>query len=399
MSEKKRGLSAFFGKLFQKKEEIETPEKEVSWEETMETTLEKNKAPKKPRDSKAYFKTMEEQMSEVFVQFQESKTEYAAVTSYLTDIQKIERMGEEEHTVAVDAAKRILVCTKERESLRGRVIRISKDQYQMAEQYEESMPMIIKNFKSNEESLIHIKNDMRLLEGEKGQLIYEREDLSRTQRTIKSTMIMVLVLVLSLFVLFGVIWFQTGIDMRVAIMIALVIAAASGSYSFLESTKNKRSLLLNEKKMNRAVSLLNMSKIKFVNYTSAVDYMKSKYHVTNSMEMNFIWTQYMKAKEEEKRYLRNSQMLELYHGVLTAQLKKVGLEDPEIWIYQPEALVDEREMVEIRHRLNERRGKMREQMEYNQGIIMSYGRELSELVKQEPEYQKQVTQLLKKFGV
>mgnify|MGYP006990129913 CR=1 FL=1 len=71
-----------------------------------------------------------------------------------------------------------------------------------------------------------------------------------------------------------------------------------------------------------------------------------------------------------------SQMLDLYHGVLTTQMKKIGLKDPEIWIYQPEALADEKEMVEVRHRLNDRRGKLREKMEYNQEIIMTYGKEL-----------------------
>ena len=92
-------------------------------------------------------------------------------------------------------------------------------------------------------------------------------------------------------------------------------------------------------------------------------------------------------------------MLDLYHGVLTTQMKKIGLKDPEIWIYQPEALADEKEMVEVRHRLNDRRGKLREKMEYNQEIIMTYGKELAELVAKEPGYTKQVGKLLDKFGV
>lgn len=394
---RKKGLFGFLKKR-KKDEQTAVPQKE-DWEETLETELEKNKLPEKLRDSKLYFKTMEEQMSEAFAQFHEAKTEYAAVTSYLTDIQKIDRMQEEEHAVAVDAAKRIIVCTREREHLRGRVIRLTKDQYQMAEQYEEEMPSIIKNLKSNEDALVLAKNDMRLLEGEKGRLKYEREELDRTQKSYKNVITMVLVLVLSLFSLFLVLYFQTGLDVRLPIMFTLAAAAVAGSYVFLESTRNKRELALNERKMNKAISLLNTTKIRYVNYSSTVDYMRSKYHISNSIEMNHVWTQYMKAKEEEKRYLRNSQMLDLYQGVLTTQMKKTGLEDPEIWVYQPEALADEKEMVEVRHRLNDRRGKLREKMEYNQDIILTYGRELSELVEKEPEYAERVEKLLEKFGL
>lgn len=398
MAEKERkGLFRFLKKK-KKDKQMAVPQEET-WEEVLETELEKNKLPEKLHDSNLYFKTMEEQMSEAFVQFQEAKTEYAAVTSYLTDIQKIDRMPEEEHAIAVDAAKRIIVCTREREHLRGRVIRLTKDQYQMAEQYEEEMPSIIKNMKSNEDALVLVKNDMRLLEGEKGRLKYEREELDRTQKSYKNVVTLVLVMVLSLFFLFLVVYFQAGMDVSLPIMFTLAAAAAAGSYVLLGSTKNKRELVLNERKMNKAISLLNTAKIRYVNYSGTVDYMKSKYHISNSIEMNHVWTQYMKAKEEEKRYLRNSQMLDLYQGVLTAQMKKTGLQDPEIWVYQPEALAEEKEMVEVRHRLNDRRGKLREKMEYNQDIILAYGRELSELVTKEPEYAKKAEELLEKFGI
>lgn len=372
---------------------------ENAWKEVLKTEPEKNQGTEKLRDARLYFQTMEEQMGEAFGQLKEAKTEYGAVTSYLTDIQKIDRMAEEELAVAVDAAKRIIVCTREREHLLGRVVRLTKDQYQMAEQYEEEMPSIIKNLKSNEDSLVLVKNDMRLLEGEKGRLFYEREELVQKQKSFQNVIRMVLVLVFSLFALFLVLYLQTGLDVNLPVMATLAAAAVIGSYVFLESVKDKRDLLLNERKMNKAISLLNTTKIRFVNYSGTIDYMKAKYHISNSIEMNHIWTQYMKAKEEEKRYLRNSQMLELYQGVLTAQMKKTGLEDPEIWIYQPEALADEKEMVEVRHRLNDRRGKLREKIEYNQELILAFGKELSDLVAREPEYARQVQELLGKFGL
>ena len=50
-------------------------------------------------------------------------------------------------------------------------------------------------------------------------------------------------------------------------------------------------------------------------------------------------------------------------------LKNLNLYDPYIWQNEIRSLADKREMVEVRHRLNVRRQKLREQLEHNQKII------------------------------
>ncbi len=47
--------------------------------------------------------------------------------------------------------------------------------------------------------------------------------------------------------------------------------------------------------------------------------------------------------------------------MLTSILDRQGVSDSQVWIYQPEAIADSKEMVEVRHRLNTRRSSLRNQ--------------------------------------
>ena len=51
-------------------------------------------------------------------------------------------------------------------------------------------------------------------------------------------------------------------------------------------------------------------------------------------------------------------------------------------MYQTEALLDEKEMVEVRHHLNTRRQKIRERLEINAGQLDSYKEELEKIQSQ-----------------
>ena len=49
--------------------------------------------------------------------------------------------------------------------------------------------------------------------------------------------------------------------------------------------------------------------------------------------------------------------------IVLAELKRFGLKDCDIWLGQIAAIVEPKEMVEVRHNLNVQRQKLREQLE------------------------------------
>ena len=75
-------------------------------------------------------------------------------------------------------------------------------------------------------------------------------------------------------------------------------------------------------------------------------------------------------------------------------LRKCRIQDPNIWLHQAEALIDNKEMVEIRHGLIIRRQKLRKQMEYNAKAAQEAQDEVKDIVNQYPEYAKRILELV-----
>ena len=51
-------------------------------------------------------------------------------------------------------------------------------------------------------------------------------------------------------------------------------------------------------------------------------------------------------------------------------------------------------MVEVRHSLNERRQKLREQIDYNNGIMQDFIKELERIRNKKPEYAQEIEELI-----
>ena len=78
-------------------------------------------------------------------------------------------------------------------------------------------------------------------------------------------------------------------------------------------------------------------------------------------------------------------------------MRKLHIADPDIWIHQAEALVNRKEMVEIRHSLVERRQNLRKQMEYNKDVAVDAQTKLKDMIHAYPKYANQVLQQLEAF--
>ena len=102
----------------------------------------------------------------------------------------------------------------------------------------------------------------------------------------------------------------------------------------------------------------------------------------------------MKEREERYRYQRASDDLEFYNEQLVKQLREFGIQDANVWPSQVNAIVDSKEMVEIRHRLIRRRQKIRKQLDYNQKIMEDAKSEINNLVNKHKEYAKEILDIV-----
>ncbi len=342
-----------------------------------------------------YIQRLCEGIREAKRQCEEIKGEYGKVTSLLKDIQLIDQALPEDKETLLETASAIVELVKERDRRKGRRYKFTDAQRAAFENYEGHAPRDIAHMKEYEDYQIKIKHDLRQLDSEKKLLMEDKRDIIRRQSTL-SLVTKVLGVILAMFgILMLTILFVYRTDIRVPFLATAVFAFVVLLIIVLEARKNRTDMVLTERKCNKAISLSNRVKIKYVNNTRSIDYLCLKYHVRNGTELEFVYDQYSRAVREWARQREDAFILNEKNELLVQELSKLGVKDCGIWPYQANALVEPKEMVEVRHGLNERRQKLRGQIDYNNGVMQDFIGELEKIRDKRPEYAEEIEEVLK----
>lgn len=340
-----------------------------------------------------------EQIVESQRQNDNAKIEYQAVTEYLSDVQKIERMEPGEKELLKDAAKRVITLTKEREVYQSREVHTTDSCFRAIRNYDGSLMEELKKMRQSEEYNQLLKNDMRQLEAEKAALKYENRELYGKQAELKKIAVATVAIVVSLFALFFVLGEGLERSMAVPYLMTVAMAAAVAGYVFWEAYRNRYDHVLNGKKINRAIELLNKVKVKYINNTSALEYNCSKLGVQNSMELEYLIKEYTKAKEQERAYQSNTDRLSHYRQKILDILQVHQIKDVEIWLYQVSALVKSEEFEEVRTNLEERRKRLTERMDYNLQVKDNCFNNMHQILEEKPDLKVDLLEMLEKYHI
>lgn len=299
----------------------------------------------------------------------EAKLEYGAVTEYLTDIQKIERIPIEAKEELEEVARRLVRLKEERMQFQTQEESISIERYRQCEQLEEIIPVQLVTMKDSETYEELIQSDMHKLEVEKERLRQEREAILRRQTDLRYIGLFTAIAMAILFLVF--LWMERRypIDITIPALIAVSCAIVVTFLVFVENHSNVRERYTLDRRIQKITGLLNRVKLKYVHNRNQLEYMYEKYGVQSSKELAAIWAAYKKRKEETRRYYANTDLIERYQTVIIQELQSYDVRDAEVWIYQASALFDPKEMVEVRHRLNLRRQRLREQIKYQDELL------------------------------
>lgn len=303
------------------------------------------------------------QILELTAQLEETKQEYEAVTSYLSDIQKIEQIPDGKKRPYLDAANKIVNFEKERKKFLNIERRLSEAQFAEMNRLEDDIKRELPRLKEQEKYQQLIKEDLRQLEGEKGVLSYDREQALSKIKFLKQLAVGGFVIVLILFAGLFLLDNAVRADLTLPILMTGFLGVFLVAYIIYDSRRCCYKQKMAELKLNRAVALINKVKLKYVNCTAMLDYSYEKYHTTGYQELMARYQLFLKEREEIERLEQNTELLGYYQEELVKELRKHGINDAEVWGYQAEALLDKKEMVEVRHRLNARRQKLRERIE------------------------------------
>ncbi len=319
-----------------------------------------------------------EQLMQNAREIDDGKKEYYIVTSYLNDIEIIENLAPDQAEEIQKAADYVAKLNQSRDQFLNTSKRISDAQFKMLQSQEDQIPDAIKNLRANEEYQATVKRDMQYLEGEKQEWEIQNRENRRLRKRLRRASFMLLFAAATAAALMLVLSLGFDYDLQYA-WIGIIAAALFGSaYIVFRLESSRRDIQQAEVNINYAILLLNKVKIKYVNITNAVDYGRNRFHVRDSREFEYQWEMYQNAMREQEKYRKTNEDLNYYYDKLVRLLKKCGLYDLRVWTEQPQALVDQKEMVEIKHDLLVRRQKLRSKIAFNLDIVK---KERAEIIK------------------
>ena len=257
-----------------------------------------------PDESTKGFNVVEicEQMVDAARELEDNRTEYALVTNYLTDIERMENMSETDKKTMNDAAANILTLEKTRSDFLKTKNRISDSQYAQMQQLEDEIPRAIKRLEKNESSLDVINKDLRYLEGEKVQFDIDGEYAKSRQRAFRVYAVLLVVFFAVVVAVCTLMQIVYGADTTIFMLIGALLSAVAGSFVLLTYQSYSDEVKSAAASKNKAVALENRVKIKYVSIKNAVDYTYEKYHVKNSKEFVYNYEQYLLAVKDKERF-------------------------------------------------------------------------------------------------
>ena len=383
-----------FGKWRKKQEEIDFEE---DWEESKEEER-VDFTNKEVRE--AYVRNCLEKIAVAAKELENLNFEYNTVTSYLKDMEEIEALPEEEAEELKSCAKRVELLQNSRDDYKGRKRRMSDSRFRQIERMLDEIEEGCSKLKEAEEYQDLIKKDLNRLEGEKHAYYYRKNELTGAIADTRGmAIICVTALGLCLALLLGL-HFWLEMDTQVGYLITAGVAAAAITLIYVKHTEAKRELQRVELSINKIILLQNRVKIRYVNNTNLLDYLYLKYDVTSAEELEKAWNLYFQEKEERDKCRRAELDLDFTQQELLKILRKYQIKDPAIWLHQTEAILDHKEMVEIRHGLIIRRQSLRRRMDYNKDMVAGGAqKEIKELVNRYPEYGKEIIETVEKYEI
>ena len=321
-----------------------------------------------PLSIKNHVVSLCEQMIEISRELDDVRHEYDQVTAYLNDIQIVEGLGGDLKKQLEDVATQVSKLISVRNDYLNAEHKISDDIFNQMQEMEDEIPSIIRRLKINEADLEMVKNDLNYLTSEKVEWnVTQHENKEELEQLRKLSVI--------LFFAFG------GIAILVSVLstelqwnllpigLVALLATLAASYVILRMQECNKEIKQSEVNQNYIISLENRIKIKYVNAKNAVDYTYNRFHVTSSKELTFNYEQYIEICKERERFKQVNEDLEYFKNRLVRILRGLSLYDARIWLNYANAIIDPKEMVELKHELFSRRQFLRGRIDYNLAAI------------------------------
>lgn len=384
----------FWSKLFKKKKHQE--DADDNWETVVYIRDDVDFADEEERSR--YITNCLEQIGEATREINLLTGEYSVITSHLTDMEEIEALPDGERKELNGIAGKLVSLEQDSKRYRGKKNRMKDADFYRLREHESEIQTGIEKLTECEVYGGKVKQDLQRLDRERSAYEYRRQELNNLMNNLRGmTVIFVTAFVLCILMLV-ILQFGFQMNTRVGYLLAVAAVAVAVTVTWVKYTDDDRELRQVEVAVNKLILLQNKVKIRYVNNKNLTDYLCIKYGTDSAAALKRLWSQYQREREERREFAEAEAKAEYYRRQLLNKMSRYRIAAPERWVGQAAALLDKREMVEMRHELIQRRQALRKQMDYNNNVAEKARKEIMDVAKRYPAYASEIEAMVTQYG-
>ncbi|MCR5777502.1 MAG: hypothetical protein K6G84_08825 [Lachnospiraceae bacterium] len=346
-----------------------------------------------------YIKNCCEQMQEAGDEIDKASMEYRLVTDYLKDIEIIEALPADVRGRINKCADRIVKIERDSVANRENLGKIPEEEYQTILRYESEIKEDIEKIVKNEDYKELVRSDMQKLDSEKAINVYHRNELISSMKGLKNLFLITVTASFAAAVILAVLYAAAKLDVTVGFILLAAIIAITFTLEYMSYSKASIKLKRVESYINLVISSQNTVKIRYVNISNLLEYEYRKYKTNSSEELKESYEGFLEEKRARDFLQRANSESALEKQRLIKLMQDIHLRDCSIWTKQCEALINPKEMVEVRHDLNQRRQSLRKRIEYNTVNRDNSKDEINDIAKKYPEYGQEILDIVSSYLV
>lgn len=345
-------------------------------------------------ERKRYIEGCLEQIGEAEKEINQLSGEYTLVTAYLKDMEEIETLPAEQSEELKRVAGKLQVLEKERRRFLSKKERMTESEYRKIRSQEDEVEGSLSKLREAEKYQKLVKQDLNRLDGERHAYGYRKAELKTGLVNLKGMAVICLTALAACILMLLILQLGFSLNTMIGYYVSVAAAAVAITVLYLRYMETDKELIKVEKAENRLIQLQNKVKIRYVNNVNLLDYLYLKYNVESADQLQRLWKLYQTEKEERRQLAEAEAGLDYHKKQLVEILSRYRVQDPTRWVTQPDAILDNKEMIEIRHEMILRRQALRKQMDYNTEIAETAQREVRDVVKKYPKYAAEITAMV-----
>jgi len=350
-----------------------------------------------PYERGKYIRSLIEQIKEASGELDKLSYEYNLVTATLRDMDELDALPQGEKEKVAELAKQVSLLQKEDERHKEKKSRMTDVQFHHMEKLENGVTKAYDDIKEAEDYRERVREDLIKLDGEYHSYTYRIDELKRDIANSKGIIIICMVAMVLCIGMLLILQFGFEMDTKLGYLLTILTGAVCLTFFYVRFQEQQKDLHAARSGLNRIILLQNTVKIRYVNNANLLDYLYTKYKVSSAKELKNLWEIFEEERIRRELDKQNEEELDFYRAQLLKCLRCYQLNDVKMWLHEPLALMDNKEMVEIRHEHIVRRQKLRSRMDYNKRLAKDGEKEIKEFIVEFPEYKNEVLSMMDRY--